>query len=323
MNKNKIYLISAAVALILTLPIGLVIQARISNPNGLASVGSQWTTSGNNIYYNTGLVGIGTSTPFARLSVVGPNSLTQDAFVVASSTAGSPLLRVKGSNGDISFGNDGFLYEASSAISYIGGLETGSLSFPADAGIVMAMDMDIVSAAAFTEESYEFALGGNGMFKISNFTNTAGVLSTTSTVLGMNFQTANAWGDTSGIYNGLDSFWQGGTITTTNNTTTTLIAVPIQGATSTIAFDCEITAQGATSSARAGSYVMHGGVSREQGGVAAVLGTPVVDSFETANNPNSDVYIAVAGTQANIVVSGSAGTSINWSGSCRAHLLNQ
>jgi len=39
--------------------------------NGACLNNSQWTTSGTNIYYNTGNVGIGTTTPFAKLSVAG------------------------------------------------------------------------------------------------------------------------------------------------------------------------------------------------------------------------------------------------------------
>jgi len=38
---------------------------------GIASAATQWTTSGNNIYYNTGNVGIGTTTPSAKLDVQG------------------------------------------------------------------------------------------------------------------------------------------------------------------------------------------------------------------------------------------------------------
>ena len=43
----------------------------ISNWNG--KVSSQWTTTGSNIHYNTGNVGIGTGTPGFKLSVVGPS----------------------------------------------------------------------------------------------------------------------------------------------------------------------------------------------------------------------------------------------------------
>ena len=47
---------------------------------------SQWTTSGNDIYYTTGNVGIASSSPWGLLSV-NPNGITGPAFVIGSSTA--------------------------------------------------------------------------------------------------------------------------------------------------------------------------------------------------------------------------------------------
>ncbi|MEK7134521.1 MAG: glycine-rich domain-containing protein [Patescibacteria group bacterium] len=50
---------------------GFDITAGCFSLNGACIAGSQWTTSGSNIYYTTGNVGIGTTSPYAKLSVVG------------------------------------------------------------------------------------------------------------------------------------------------------------------------------------------------------------------------------------------------------------
>lgn len=69
-----------------------------SDANGLASwqtpaaSGAQWSTSGSNIYFNTGYVGIGTSTPQGKLQIVGNDALNNNRTLEVENTSTSAAL---------------------------------------------------------------------------------------------------------------------------------------------------------------------------------------------------------------------------------------
>lgn len=120
-----------------------------------------------------GNVGIGTTTPTARLSVMGADLVsTTNAFDVydASSTR---LLAVK-DNGDVSFGNDGLLYEATSSVTYINALQTGPQSFADDAGIISWVNLPITTTTASLVQSYSASIADNDVLTVYGATDGAG-----------------------------------------------------------------------------------------------------------------------------------------------------
>ncbi|HWB34039.1 MAG TPA: tail fiber domain-containing protein [Candidatus Paceibacterota bacterium] len=104
-------------------------------------------------------VGIGTSSPYAKLSVVG--SIVADSINATSTTATSTFA------GGLNVGNGALTYDLNSGITSINNLAIGSLNFDTDAGIVNWTDLPIDSnASAGTVESYTANVGGAGVLTV-------------------------------------------------------------------------------------------------------------------------------------------------------------
>ncbi|MBI2038063.1 MAG: beta-propeller fold lactonase family protein [Candidatus Magasanikbacteria bacterium] len=122
---------------------------------------------------STGLVGVGTTTPLSKLTVVGSgNNSTTIAFNTYSAS-GTSTFKIDDA-GNAFFANDGIYYEASSSVAYINSLETGPLNFDDNAGMVTWVDMLVSSSVAGTPNSYTAAINDNPMLMIYAESNGSG-----------------------------------------------------------------------------------------------------------------------------------------------------
>ncbi|MBI5133764.1 MAG: tail fiber domain-containing protein [Candidatus Taylorbacteria bacterium] len=108
---------------------------------------------------NSGNFGIGTSSPYARLSVAGP--VVADSFNATNTAATSTFA------GGLSVGNGALSYDWSSGVTSIDNLELGSFMFDTNAGMVSWADMPVTAtAAAGVVQSYTAQLDGNPLLTV-------------------------------------------------------------------------------------------------------------------------------------------------------------
>ncbi len=162
--------------------------------------------------YFTGNVGLGTSTPYAKLSVVGE---TVSSYFTATSTTSTSTLA-----GGLNVGSGNLVYDFTTGITSVNALETGNLNFDTDAGAVSWVDLPISSATVGTVESYAAQIAGSPVLTVYGLANGSGGVATTTVSIG-----------TSSPYtNGL-TIWGKDTIATTrsldvvNNASTSLLTV--------------------------------------------------------------------------------------------------
>lgn len=143
-----------------------------------------FTNSGIYTYLTTGTnLGIGTTTPYAPLSVMGQVVATN--FFATSTTATSTF------SGGLVVGNGAIVYDLNTATTTINQLDLGNLSFALDSGVVSALDFPVFNAAIGTPESMSFGFNLSTstsafppLFTIYGESNGGGAMKNTTVMVG-------------------------------------------------------------------------------------------------------------------------------------------
>ena len=137
-----------------------------------SSFPTQWTTTGSDIYYNTGNVGIGTSTPLAPLQISKTGALFKGQLVLSDPVYNgdtvNSIVAVTGYGKDLASGNNtGRMWYMGSASGadkdiYISNELSGNLFLATNATVAMTIDSSGNVGIGTTSPLRKFEVGGSG-----------------------------------------------------------------------------------------------------------------------------------------------------------------
>ncbi len=108
---------------------------------------------------NSGNVGIGTTSPIAKLTVVGE---TLSSYFTATSTTATSSIA-----GSFDVANGAIRHNYATGLTSIDNIQLGNMNFEADSGIVTWVDMPVTSAsAAGVKQSYTAGINGNPLLTV-------------------------------------------------------------------------------------------------------------------------------------------------------------
>jgi len=157
----------------------------------LSLVSNGLTVGANQLVASGGNVGIGTSTPWAKLTLYGANTTSGSQAFNVTNSASTTNFSIDNA-GFISAGASQlgtpsgiFTIDASSSTTTISNLALGNLIFDTDAGNVTLSDIPVDSnAAAGVQQSQAINIGGNPIFTASGISNGTGGVTNLGVVIG-------------------------------------------------------------------------------------------------------------------------------------------
>jgi hypothetical protein len=159
---------------------------------------------GNSIFTASGNLGIGTSSPYAKLSVVGAGGIVMESFNATSTTATSTIA------GGLDVGNGGLTYDLSTGITSIAAAQLGAMNFDDDAGAINWTNLPVTSAGSGLVQSYTASIDDSPLLTLFGLSDGSGGVNSLGVSVGSTspYSKLSVWGDsatTGSVFSAINS----------------------------------------------------------------------------------------------------------------------